>query len=61
MLANVTDEFAFKVLDPAFVPEERIKPKRKKMILLGGLIGLFTGIGFVFTINYMKGQLTEDK
>ena len=59
MLANVTDEFAFKVLDPAFVPEKRIKPKRKKMVLLGGMFGL--GIGFLvaFAHSYI-GKMREE-
>ena len=54
MLANVTDEFAFKILDPAVVPEQKIKPKRKQMVMIGGSLGLFLGIGLAFVVNYIQ-------
>lgn len=28
MFANVRDEYVFKMIDPALVPEEKFKPKR---------------------------------
>lgn len=39
MLANVRDEFVFKVLDPAVVPEEKVKPKRSLICMLAVLLG----------------------
>ncbi len=44
MLTNRSDEFAFKVIDPAVIPEKPFKPKRKVMVILGFIIGLFLGI-----------------
>ena len=41
MLAQGTEEYAFKVVDPAVVPEERASPKRT-LITLGGLV-----LGFI--------------
>ncbi|MDB5988130.1 MAG: G-rich domain on putative tyrosine kinase [Nevskia sp.] len=37
MLAQGTEEYAFKIVDPAVVPEERTSPKRT-LITLGGLV-----------------------
>lgn len=39
MLANVNEEYAFKVLDPAVVPEEKVRPKRLIIIGVGGVLG----------------------
>ncbi|GGN37073.1 MULTISPECIES: Wzz/FepE/Etk N-terminal domain-containing protein [Marinomonas] len=44
MLAEVQDEFAFKIIDPAVVPEEKVGPKRALIcvlaVLLGGMLGM---------------------
>ena len=61
MLANVTDEFAFKVLDPAFVPEMRIKPRRKRIVILGFIIGLGMGVGLAFLLNYVQDLKVSEK
>lgn len=64
MLANVRDEFAFKVIDPAVVPEERIKPKRKLMVILGGMVGLMLGVFLAFFLSFIKNQkekLSQEK
>ena len=60
MLANVTDEFAFKVIDPAVVPEIRIKPKRKKTVIVGGMIGLVMSIFLSFASTYVQ-RLTKSE
>ena len=41
MLANVQEEYAFKVIDPAVVPDpdDYVRPKRLSIIILGLLIG----------------------
>ncbi|MDH5547738.1 MAG: Wzz/FepE/Etk N-terminal domain-containing protein [Gammaproteobacteria bacterium] len=56
MLANVRDEFAFKVIDPAVVPEERVKPKRKLMVVLGGMVGVMLGVFLAFFISFIRNQ-----
>ena len=35
MLANVNEDFALEVIDPAVTPETREKPKRKLIVALG--------------------------
>ncbi len=44
MLAQVRDEYVFKTLDPAVVPEEKAKPKRALIVVLGAMLGGMLGI-----------------
>ncbi|TOI02147.1 LPS O-antigen length regulator, partial [Vibrio parahaemolyticus] len=39
MLAEVQDEFVFKVIDPAVVPEKKFEPRRALICVLGTLVG----------------------
>jgi uncharacterized protein involved in exopolysaccharide biosynthesis len=39
ILARGSEEFAFKVVDPAIVPKKPFKPRRKVMLFLGILLG----------------------
>ncbi len=43
MLANVKQEYAFKIIDPAKVPERTHWPKRLLLALLGFSVGLVIG------------------
>jgi uncharacterized protein involved in exopolysaccharide biosynthesis len=54
MLANVNEDFALEVIDPAVVPETREKPKRKLIIALGGVCGGFLGIIAVFFAQFVR-------
>jgi uncharacterized protein involved in exopolysaccharide biosynthesis len=51
MLANVRQEYAFTVVDPAVVPEMRIWPRRTLMVLTGGVLGIFLGVILAFAHN----------
>ena len=46
MLANVRDEYAFKILDPAVPAEhdEFIRPKRLMIVIVGFMLGLLLGV-----------------
>ncbi len=50
MIASVTQEFAFRVVDSAMKPEptDKIRPKKGFMILTGGLFGAFIGVLWVY-------------
>ena len=48
MLANARADFAFTVVDPAAVPEARVRPKRRLMVVTGVAIGLILGALFAF-------------
>ena len=54
MLANVNEDFALAVIDPAVAPESREKPKRKQIVALGGACGGFLGIFAIFLVQFIK-------
>lgn len=41
MVAKGNDQYAFKVIDPAVVPEKKVWPKRGLILVLGFMAGLF--------------------
>lgn len=47
MFANVRDEYIFKTIDPAFVPEQKYGPKRAVIIILGATLGGLFAIMFI--------------
>ncbi|OOF20414.1 LPS O-antigen length regulator [Salinivibrio sp. IB574] len=47
MLAEVQDEFVFKTVDPAIVPEEKAGPKRALICILATLLGGMLGVAIV--------------
>lgn len=47
MLAEVKDEYAFKVIDPPVVPEEKVGPKRAIICILATFLGGMLGIAIV--------------
>jgi uncharacterized protein involved in exopolysaccharide biosynthesis len=48
MLANVREDFAFVVVDPAVPPEIRDSPKRTLIVIVGTLVGGFLGLMIAF-------------
>ncbi|MBV7314825.1 Wzz/FepE/Etk N-terminal domain-containing protein [Shewanella sp. NIFS-20-20] len=48
MFANVREEYVFNTIDPALVPEEKSKPKRSLICILGTLFGFVIGLVIVF-------------
>jgi uncharacterized protein involved in exopolysaccharide biosynthesis len=47
MLANVREQYAFRVLDPAVPPAERnsVRPRKARIVLIGLMVGMVLGIG----------------
>lgn len=54
MLAEVKDEFAFKTIDPAIVPEEKAGPKRALICVLATLLGGMLGVAIVLVCFAFK-------
>ncbi|KOF33825.1 MULTISPECIES: Wzz/FepE/Etk N-terminal domain-containing protein [Vibrio] len=50
MLAEVQEEFVFKVIDPAVIPEIKDAPKRALICVLGTILGGLCGIAFVLAM-----------
>jgi uncharacterized protein involved in exopolysaccharide biosynthesis len=44
MIANVRDEYVFKTVDQAIVPEEKAKPKRALMVILAAMFGFILSV-----------------
>lgn len=55
MFAEVRDEYIFKTIDPALVQEEKAKPKRALIVVLGTMIGGMLGVMFVL-IRYFVNK-----
>jgi uncharacterized protein involved in exopolysaccharide biosynthesis len=54
MLAKVRQEYAFKTIDPAVVPEEKSEPKRALICVLGTLLGCMLAVLWVLVMHYSK-------
>ena len=60
MLAEAQDEFVFKLIDPAVVPELKDGPKRALICVLGTLLGGMLGIAMVLVRFAFRKEDTED-
>ena len=54
MVANVRDEYAFKIIDPAVVPEKKYKPSKTNIVIISFLSGVFLGLFLILSIGYIK-------
>lgn len=54
MMAEVKENFAFKIIDPPKEPDQKIKPKRASMVMLSFVVSLFLGIFALFFREYLK-------
>jgi LPS O-antigen subunit length determinant protein (WzzB/FepE family) len=53
-MAYVRDQYAYKVIDAAYVPTQRFSPVRRKMVSLGAISGFFFGTFLVLFINFIQ-------
>tara|TARA_B100001939_G_scaffold347979_1_gene371773 strand:+ start:11003 stop:11983 length:981 start_codon:yes stop_codon:yes gene_type:complete len=53
MLAYAKEGYAFEIIDPAYVPEERVRPRRGLIMVLGTILGLMSGVFWVFFRNFI--------
>lgn len=56
MLANVRPEYIFQTLDPAVVPEQKTKPSRALICIIGTFLGGFLSVGFVLVRNIFRKE-----
>jgi uncharacterized protein involved in exopolysaccharide biosynthesis len=56
MLANVREQYAFRVLDPAVPPAERnsVRPRKARIVLIGLMAGTVLGIGLTLLLELMR-------
>ena len=60
-IEEAKEDVAFQVVDPAIPPEERIKPNRRLIVMLAGIVSLFAGIFFVFFLEYIANLRKENR
>ena len=58
MFSNVNQEYAFKVIDPALIPEQAVKPKRALILIMGVMLGFILGCAqaLVRSVIFKKSQ-----
>jgi uncharacterized protein involved in exopolysaccharide biosynthesis len=54
MMAEIKENFAFKIIDPPIVPDKKIKPKRTQMVMISFVVALFLGIFAAFFLEYVE-------
>lgn len=54
MLANVRPEYVFHIIDPAVIPEQRAKPRRSIIAIVGTFAGGFLGVLLVLLIHAFR-------
>jgi uncharacterized protein involved in exopolysaccharide biosynthesis len=54
ILAQINKEYAFRVIDPATVPEEPFKPRMVPMVSVGGAVGVIAGIMLALLLNLAR-------
>lgn len=55
-MAEVKENFAFKVLDPPKAPDRKSKPKRAWMAVIAFVTSLFMGVMMAFFLEYLEKQ-----
>ena len=58
MLAKGNEEFAFKIVDPAVPPKQRVRPKRALIAIVGTLLGGLLGV-FIVLVRH-AGRAEDD-
>jgi LPS O-antigen subunit length determinant protein (WzzB/FepE family) len=56
MLTDVRDEYVFRVVDPAFVPEQRIRPQRAMICIIGTFLGGIIALGIVLVRHSVRSR-----
>ena len=55
-LAHVRQQFAFRVVDPSIKPKYRIKPKRKLIVMVGGVLGGLLGLVMAIIKEFVQNN-----
>jgi uncharacterized protein involved in exopolysaccharide biosynthesis len=56
MLARGNEEFAFRVIDSATAPKQRVRPKRALIAILGTILGGMLAISLVFLAHTLRSD-----
>jgi uncharacterized protein involved in exopolysaccharide biosynthesis len=61
MLANAQQEYVFKTIDPAVVPQEKSEPKRALIAIVAIMLGGMLGVLIVFIRRFFKGGIKPEE
>ncbi len=61
MLANTQQDFAFRVIDEAVVPDKKVKPKRAIIVILSAFVVGFLCVVFVLIQEGMRKRKEEEE
>lgn len=56
MLADVREEYVFRVVDPAFVPEQKVRPRRSVICIVGTMLGFSLALIYIFMRNAIRAR-----
>ncbi|NGP53791.1 Wzz/FepE/Etk N-terminal domain-containing protein [Thioalkalivibrio sp. XN8] len=56
MLARGNEEFAFRVIDPAWIPREHVRPNRPVLAIAGVILGAMVGVLLVFLLHVVRSN-----
>ncbi len=59
-LAKIQKYFSFNVIDPAYVPEKKFKPKRAQICMISIVVAFFIAIFLAFFMEYVKNLKTRE-
>ena len=60
VMANVKDEFVFKVVDPAFIPDQAAGPQRRLITAFGAILGFIFSL-FISVLHFRFATLPIEK
>jgi uncharacterized protein involved in exopolysaccharide biosynthesis len=59
-LAKIQKYYSFNVIDPAYVPEKKFKPKRALICILSVVVAFFVAIFLAFFLEYVHNLKTRE-
>jgi uncharacterized protein involved in exopolysaccharide biosynthesis len=59
-LARIQRYYSFNVIDPAFIPEKKFKPKRAQICMISVVVAFFIAIFLAFFLEYLKNLRTRE-
>lgn len=54
MLADVRDDYVFRTVDPAYVPEKKIRPRRSTISIVGTILGVVSSVVLVLLLQAVQ-------
>ena len=59
-LAKIQKYYSFNVIEPAFVPEKKFKPKRTQICILSILVAFIVAVMWAFFLEYIHNLKTQE-